>query len=113
MFSPTSTPRPVDAFARGEAGSSRRPARNWRVTVRRAVDLAVAFATLSDDLGPGSRGTESVPHGPVDGPVRHHRRRRLRTSSPARRPGTVAGRPQICLSPVRPHRARHHTSIRR
>ena len=113
MFSPTPTPRPVDATRRGEAGSSRSGARNWRVTVRRAVDLAVAFATLSDDLGTGSRGAAAVPHGTVDGPVRHHHRRPLRSSSPARRPGTVAGRPQICLSPVRPHQLRHHTSIRR
>ena len=39
MFSPASNPRPA--------------ASSWRSTVRRAVDLAVAFATLSDELPRG------------------------------------------------------------
>jgi hypothetical protein len=96
MFSPTADPRPARS--------------SWREAVRRAVDLAVAFATLSDEL---------PPHGPADEPAVHPHRQALRAPSRARRPGRVAPRVHICLTPLpsratRPapasQRSRHHTS---
>ena len=100
MFSPTPYPR-------NEAPS-------WRETFRRAVDLAVAFATLAD---PG----DDVPHGTVDHPAPHPHRAPLRASRAPRRPGAGAPRLQHCLTPLdpasappsRPQRQRrrvtHHT----
>jgi hypothetical protein len=82
MFSPTPTPR-TDP-------------RNWRDAVRRAVDLAVAFATLADELG------DDVPHGSVDHPALHPHRAPLRAQSAPRRPGAGAPRPQHCLTPLDP-----------
>jgi hypothetical protein len=68
MFSPVSDPRPA--------------ASSWRATVRRAVDLAVAFATLesctaADDLwsgGADAAPASASPHGPVDVPAPHPHR---------------------------------------
>ena len=82
MFSPASNPRPA--------------ASSWRETVRRAVDLAVAFATLSDEL----------PRRPVDDLADHPHRRPLRAPERARRAGRVAARPQSCRTPLadRPRR---------
>jgi hypothetical protein len=76
MFSPTAPP-----------GSAKR---SWREAVRRAVDLAVAFATLSDEL----------PRRHVDDPAVHPHRQPLRASSRARRPGTVPPRAHRCTTPV-------------
>ena len=76
MFSPTAHPGPAK--------------RSWRDAVRRAVDLAVAFATLSDEL----------PRDHADGPAVHPHRQPLRAPSRARRLGTVPPRAHRCLTPV-------------
>ncbi|HEU4975397.1 MAG TPA: hypothetical protein VFT50_09945 [Baekduia sp.] len=87
MFSPTASPRPAQ--------------RSWRETVRRAVDLAVAFATLSDEL----------PRRHADDLADHPHRLPLRAPSRARRPGAVAPRAHRCTTPLA-SRGRHraHTS---
>ena len=103
MFSPTLT--------------SRTKARTWRDAVRRAVDLAVAFATLADELG------EDVPRGTVNDPAPHPHRVPLRAARAPRRPGAGAQRPQHCLTPLhpdsalpgreqRPRRRRTHPTVR-
>jgi hypothetical protein len=88
MFSPTADPRPAK--------------RSLRDAVRRAVDLAVAFATLSDEL----------PRSHADDPALHPHRTPLRAPQRARRPGQVRPRAHVCVSPV-PERARRrrHTSL--
>jgi hypothetical protein len=88
MFSPTADPRPAK--------------RSLRDAVRRAVDLAVAFATLSDEL----------PRSHADDPAEHPHRRPLRAPSRARRPGPVHQRAQSCTTPVanRPRRPRSTSS---
>lgn len=80
MFSPTPIPR------------SGKP--SWRESVRRAVDLVVAFATLED--GP----TPSAPRGHA-GAARHPHRQPLRAPTRAGRPGTVAQRALTCRTPQR------------
>ena len=97
MFSPASNPRPA--------------ASSWRETVRRAVDLAVAFATLEScttarDLwsgGADAASTSASPHGPVDLPAPHPHRAPL--SAPVRpgRAGTVPARTHCCVTPHRAH----------
>jgi hypothetical protein len=77
MFSPTPSRRPAE--------------RTWRAAVRRAVDLAVAFATLEDSI---------EPRGHDDDRVTHPHRRPLRAVSRARRPGAGAARPQHCVTPT-------------
>jgi hypothetical protein len=77
MFSPTADPRPAK--------------RSLRETVRRAVDLAVAFATLSD---------EPLPRRHDDDLAEHPHRVPLRASSRAGRPGSVPQRAQSCTTPV-------------
>ena len=86
MFSPASNPRPA--------------ASSWRATVRRAVDLTVAFATLEScttarDLWSGGTDAASAstsPHGHVEHPAPHPHRAPLRAS-------------------VRPGRAGSHRSV--
>jgi hypothetical protein len=79
--------------------SDRSPARrSWRDTLRNAVDLAVAFATLADV----ETLDEESPRPPVEPAdvARHPHRARLRTPIRAGRPGAVAGRPHACLTPA-------------
>jgi hypothetical protein len=103
MFSPASNPRPA--------------APSWRATVRRAVDLAVAFATLESattarDLWSGgmeATPASASPHGPVDVPAPHPHRAPL--SAPVRpgRAGTVPAQTQRCVTPHRAH-PRHRSA---
>jgi hypothetical protein len=76
MFSPTAHP-----------GTAKR---SWREAARRAVDLAVAFATLSDEL----------PRRHVDESAVHPHRRPLRAPSRMRRHGSVSPRTHRCTTPV-------------
>jgi hypothetical protein len=72
---------------------------SWTDRARRALDLAVAFATLAD-----------VDDEPFE-PFHPHRRALKRvTTTPARRPGMPQSRAQACLSPV-DHRARPATRL--
>src|SRR5436190_19975662 len=66
---------------------------SWRAAVSRAVDLAVAFATLEDVSGPHGHPGDAEPH---------PHRRPLRTPPRARRPGAVAARPHLCVTPLAP-----------
>ncbi len=78
-------------------------ARGWRAALRRAVDVAIAFATLDD--GPDAAPT----------PAEHPHRRPLRAPARPRRPGAVRPRAQDCTTPLtaRPRRpARQHASSR-
>lgn len=84
MFSQTPDPRTA------------RP--SWREAVRRALDLAVAFATLEDLSGAHDLLEDREP----GADERHPHRRPLRPAPRARRPGAGASRPQVCLTaPVR------------
>jgi hypothetical protein len=92
MFSPTADPRQVK--------------RSLRDTVRRAVDLVVAFATLADELPPRDYADDLV--------EAHPHRRPLRAPSRAGRPGGVPSRAHSCTTPVasRPQRQPRTTSVR-
>jgi len=70
-----------------------------RTKLRRAVDLAVAFATLSDDpIGPSPHGLSRRPPRPEPHP---HRTPLTRPAARVtRRPGAAARRVEPCLSPV-------------
>jgi hypothetical protein len=92
MFSPILTP-----------GS---PRASWRKALRRAVDLAVAFATLESYALP-----ERGPRGPADPTLRaprsadparsaHPHRAPLRAPRRPRRPGRVVPRAQHCVAPL-------------
>jgi hypothetical protein len=95
--------------------TSGRPRPPWRETVRRAVDLAVAFATLeSYELPP------RAPHSVVDPTLRaprsadpartpHAHRTPLRAPRRPRRPGRVVPRAQPCVAreAARAARRRH------
>ena len=93
MFSPTSNPRTA--------------APSWFTAARRAVDLAVAFATLESattarDLwlrreDPARSST--CPHGLIDVPAPHPHRAPLRAPVRPGRPGRVPARAQHCLTP--------------
>ena len=97
MFSPASNPRPA--------------ASSWRATVRRAVDLAVAFATLESattarDLWSGGADAASPstsPHGHVEHPAPHPHRAPLRAPLRPGRAGTVPARTHCCITPQRAH----------
>jgi hypothetical protein len=86
--------------------------RHWRERFRRAVDLAVAFATLEDlteDLG----AAPTAPGHP-DAPESHDHPHRptLRAPQRRRRPGTVAARVQPCTTPLAPPATRRRTRAR-
>ena len=75
--------------------TNRSPERPWRTRLRRAVDLAVAFATLEE---------ASPPPGHPDAPSR------IRTTVPSaprrgRSAGTVAARVTPCTTPLAPSAA--------
>ena len=76
-----------------DAGRPERPLARWQQGLRKAVDLAVAFATLAD-----AEPSES-PRAPVD-PAAHPHRKPLRPSTRPRRPGEAVRRTEHCLSPV-------------
>ncbi|CAA9506450.1 MAG: hypothetical protein AVDCRST_MAG85-2068 [uncultured Solirubrobacteraceae bacterium] len=80
-------PAPVDA---GLPGS---PFARWQQGLRKAVDLAVAFATLAD-----AEPSES-PRAPVD-QADHPHRTPLRPKLRSRRPGEAVRRPEVCTAPV-------------
>ena len=108
MFSPASNPRPA--------------ASSWRATVRRAVDLAVAFATLEScttarDLWSGGVDAalpSASPHGPVEFPTPHPQRAPLSATVRPGRPGTVPARTHCCVTPHRalPRRRSAHPFAR-
>jgi hypothetical protein len=91
MFSSTADPRPAK--------------RTLRASVRRAVDLVVAFATLADEL---------PPHRSVDDLADHPHRLPLRAPSRSRRPGATVSRAQSCTMPAadRPRQRRKTTTLR-
>jgi hypothetical protein len=87
MFSPTSNSQTSGA--------------TWRTSVWRAVDRAVAFATL-DGYGLPD------PHAPIDSLGAHHDREPLQAPRRPRRPAPVP-RVQHCVTPLagRPQRRKH------
>jgi hypothetical protein len=76
--------------------TNRSPERPWRTRLRRAVDLAVAFATLEE---------APSPPGHPDAPEPHPHHRTLRAPARAGRPGTVAARVTPCTTPLAPSAA--------
>src|SRR3954470_15342414 len=85
--------------------------RPWRASVRRAVDLAVAFVTLEsytteDVLSrlPGTRGTVTDPGllAEVTELHEHPHRRPLRAPTRSGRPGAAPARVQLCTTPLDP-----------
>ena len=80
-------PAPVDA------GRPEAPFARWQQGLRKAVDLAVAFATLAD-----AEPSES-PRAPVD-PADHPHRMPLRPALRPRRPGEAVRRVEVCSAPV-------------
>jgi hypothetical protein len=107
MFSPSSNPRIAT--------------RPWRQAVRRAVDLAVAFATLESATSAreissrdASHHPSTCPHGLLDASAPHPHRMPLRRQARPGRPGTVPARAQDCLVPLagRPRHRSAHPSVR-
>jgi hypothetical protein len=76
-----------------DAGRPEAPFARWQQGLRKAVDLAVAFATLAD-----AEPSES-PRAPVD-PADHPHRTPLRPTSRPRRPGEAVRRVEVCTAPV-------------
>jgi hypothetical protein len=86
--------------------------REWRSRLRRAVDLAVAFATL-EDITEDRDGAFTAPgHPGAPGPYDHPHRVPLRAAQRSRRPGTVAARVQPCTSPLAPPATGRRTRAR-
>ena len=76
-----------------DAGRPERPFARWQQGLRKAVDLAVAFATLAD------AETSQSPRAPVD-QADHPHRKPLRPVLGPRRPGEAVRRAEHCLTPV-------------
>ena len=74
-------------------GLPERPFARWQQGLRKAVDLAVAFATLADVE------TSDSPRAPVD-QADHPHRTPLRPTSRPRRPGEAVRRTEVCTAPV-------------
>ena len=100
--------------------ASRRPQkRSFGALVRAAVDTALEFATLGEATSQGFVEEPSAAPGPAasvrqvptaPGPEHPHRRQVVSTPR-KRRPGRVAPRTQVCVSPVhRPARRGHPES---
>jgi hypothetical protein len=89
----------------------RSPQRSWRDRLRRAVDLAVAFATLEDDLAAATTTPPCHPDAPRS-LHDHPHRQPLRGAQRPRRPGVVAARVQPCTTPLAPPAARRRTRAR-
>jgi len=105
MFSPILTPGSPRAW--------------WRKALRRAVDLAVAFATLESYALP-----ERGPRGPADPTLRaprsadparsaHPHRAPLRAPRRAQRPGRVVPRAQHCVAPLSSGAPRRRRALER
>src|SRR5512132_3429690 len=104
MFSPAPNSRPAPS--------------SWRDAVRRAVDLAVALATLEscttarellsrrDEAAPGA-----CPHGLPDASAPHPHRVALRASARPGRAGAVAPRTIPCLTPLAGRPRRHSAHL--
>jgi hypothetical protein len=78
---------------RADEGRPEAPFARWQQGLRKAVDLAVAFATLADE-----QPSES-PRAPVD-LAAHPHRTPLRPSLRPRRPGEAVRRAEHCVAPV-------------
>lgn len=76
-----------------DAGRPEAPFARWQQGLRKAVDLAVAFATLAD-----AEPSEST-HAPVD-LADHPHRVPLRPALRPRRPGEAVRRVELCTAPV-------------
>jgi hypothetical protein len=86
MFPPTTIGRPTK--------------RSLRELVREAVDTAAAFATLGEAMAP-AHGMRTA----LSAPTREHPHRRHVGRHPRRRrPGSVAPRAPVCVTPVTTHR---------
>jgi hypothetical protein len=101
--------------------ASRRPQkRSFGALVRDAVDTALAFATLGEATSQGF--VEEPTAAPASGaPVRrastapgteHPHRRQVVSTPRKRRPGRVAPRTQVCVSPVHRPARRDRTESR-
>ena len=100
--------------------ASRRPQkRSFGALVRDAVDTALAFATLGEATSQGfvqepaaTPATAAGARRSSTAPSAEHPHRRLVVSTPRRRrPGRVAPREQVCVTPVhRPARRSHPES---
>jgi len=86
MFPPTTTGRPKK--------------RSFRELVREAVQTAAEFATLGEAQAPDRQSRPVSPTAPTRV---HPHRRPLGRHPRRRRPGPVASRAQVCITPV-PHR---------
>src|SRR5919199_689188 len=94
MFPPLTTRRP--------------PERSLRELMRGAVDAALAFATLGEATAPSQASPRPAAAPPPADPPRpataptseHPHRRQVGRSARRRRPGGVAPRAQVCVTPV-------------
>jgi hypothetical protein len=110
MFPPLTTSRPhtrsLRELVRGAADTDPQR-RSFGELVRGAVDTALEFATLGEATAPG-RTERQAPTGPAVpprperiAPTSEHPHRRQVGHAPRRgRPGTVAPRAQVCVTPV-------------
>jgi hypothetical protein len=97
--------------------SSSHPASAWHRAVTRAVDLAIAFATLDSYGIDGARDAAGEPPKAPPLPAHPHRAPLTtpRPPRPPRRPGVTPARPGRCVTPLRhaprgrpsPQRAAH------
>ena len=101
--------------------ASRRPQkRSFGALVRDAVDTALAFATLGEATSQGfveepvaAPDTVAVARQASTAPSTEHPHRRQVVSTPRkRRPGRVAPRTQVCVSPVHRPARRDRTERR-
>jgi hypothetical protein len=89
--------------------SSSHPASAWHRAVTRAVDLAIAFATLDSYGIDGARDAAGEPP-KAPPPPAHPHRAPLTTPRPPRRPGVTPARPGRCVTPLR-HAPRRRPSL--
>jgi hypothetical protein len=84
----------------GPASSSTTPT-GWHQAVRRALDVAIAFATLDGYGIDGPRDAAPEPASPQGPkPQEHPHRAPLTAPRPPRRPGAVRQRPVRCVTPL-------------
>jgi hypothetical protein len=85
--------------------SSTSPPGAWQRAVTRALDLAIAFATLDSYGIDGARDADGEPPKAPPLPAHPHRAP-LTAPRPPRRPGVTPARPGRCVTPLRhaPHR---------
>ena len=101
--------------------ASRRPQkRSFAALVRDAVDTALAFATLGEATSQGfhqepaaAPSSSALERKAATAPSTEHPHRRQVVSTPRkRRPGRVAPRTQVCVSPVHRPARRDRTESR-